>query len=73
MTWSLASYAPQGFGVLREDGTLVAPMDLKRWASPMELLEDWPAAEGVLRTWTSTPPPWSTTTRCCRRCSGRAR
>ena len=49
MTWSLASY-PQGFGVLREDGTLVAPMDLKRWASPMELLEDWPAAEGVLRT-----------------------
>ena len=52
MTWSLASYAAQGaqgFGVLREDGTLVAPMDLKRWASPIELLEDWAAAEGVLR------------------------
>jgi 2-keto-4-pentenoate hydratase/2-oxohepta-3-ene-1,7-dioic acid hydratase in catechol pathway len=52
MTWSLASYTAngsQGFGVLREDGTLVAPMDLKRWATPMELLEDWPAAEGVLR------------------------
>ena len=48
MTWSLASYA-QGFGVLREDGTLVAPPDLKRWASPMELLADWAAAEGVLR------------------------
>ncbi len=53
MTWALASYTSQGapgFGVLREDGTLVAPMDLKRWASPMELLEDWPAAESVLRT-----------------------
>ncbi len=52
MTWSLASYTAggtQGFGVLREDGTLVAPPDLKRWASPLELLEDWPAAEGVLR------------------------
>ena len=52
MTWSLASYTSQGapgFGVLREDGTLVAPMDLKRWASPIELLEDSPEAEGVLR------------------------
>ena len=52
MTWSLASYTAngaQGFGVLREDGTLVAPTDLKRWSSPLELLEDWPAAEAVLR------------------------
>jgi 2-keto-4-pentenoate hydratase/2-oxohepta-3-ene-1,7-dioic acid hydratase in catechol pathway len=52
MTWSLASYTAngtQGFGALREDGTLVAPMDLKRWATAMELLEDWPAAEAVLR------------------------
>jgi 2-keto-4-pentenoate hydratase/2-oxohepta-3-ene-1,7-dioic acid hydratase in catechol pathway len=52
MTWSLATYTAQGtegFAVLREDGTLVAPMDLKRWASVMELVCDWPAAEGVLR------------------------
>ncbi len=41
--------APQGFGVLREDGTLVAPTELKRWSGPLELLEDWPAAEAVLR------------------------
>ncbi len=52
MTWSLASYTAsgaQGFGVLREDGTLVAPTELKRWSSTLELLEDWPAAEAVLR------------------------
>ena len=52
MTWSLASYTANGgtgFGVLREDGTLVAPPDLKRWGSPLDLLEDWPAAEAVLR------------------------
>ncbi len=52
MTWSLASYTAQGtegFGVLREDGTLVAPTELKRWSSTLELLEDWAAAEAVLR------------------------
>ncbi len=52
MTWSLASYTAQGsegFGVLREDGTLVAPTELKRWSSPLELLEDWAAAQAVLR------------------------
>jgi len=52
MTWSLAAYTAQGtdgFGALREDGTLVAPTDLKRWSSVLELLEDWPAAEPVLR------------------------
>ena len=52
MTWSLASYAAdggQGFGVLREDGALVAPADLKRWPSTLNLLEDWAAAEAVLR------------------------
>jgi 2-keto-4-pentenoate hydratase/2-oxohepta-3-ene-1,7-dioic acid hydratase in catechol pathway len=51
MTWSLASYTAngtEGFAVLREDGTLVAPTDLKRWASPLELIGDWAAAEGVL-------------------------
>jgi 2-keto-4-pentenoate hydratase/2-oxohepta-3-ene-1,7-dioic acid hydratase in catechol pathway len=52
MTWALASYTAggtQGFGVLREDGTLVTPADLKRWSDPLELLEDWAAAESVLR------------------------
>jgi 2-keto-4-pentenoate hydratase/2-oxohepta-3-ene-1,7-dioic acid hydratase in catechol pathway len=52
MTWSLATYAAggtEGLGVLREDGTLVTPADLKRWATAMELLADWPAAEPVLR------------------------
>ena len=52
MTWSLASYTAdgtQGFGVLREDGALVAPTELKRWSSTMDLLEDWPAAQAVLR------------------------
>jgi len=52
VTWSLASYAAgggQGFGVLREDGALVAPAALKRWPSTLDLLEDWPAAEAVLR------------------------
>ena len=52
MTWSLASYAAggaRGFGVLREDGALVAPAGLKRWSGPLSLLEDWPAAEAVLR------------------------
>ena len=52
MTWSLASYAAggaRGFGVLREDGALVAPPGLKRWPSTLDLLEDWPAAEAVLR------------------------
>ena len=52
MTWSLASYTTrggQGFGVLREDGALVRPAGLERWPDSMDLLEDWPAAEAVLR------------------------
>jgi 2-keto-4-pentenoate hydratase/2-oxohepta-3-ene-1,7-dioic acid hydratase in catechol pathway len=52
MTWSLASYTArggQGFGVLREDGVLVGPAGLERWASPLDLLEDWAAAQAVLR------------------------
>ncbi|HET9974568.1 MAG TPA: fumarylacetoacetate hydrolase family protein, partial [Streptosporangiaceae bacterium] len=32
-----------------EDGALVAPPDLKRWPGPLGLLEDWAAAEPVLR------------------------
>jgi 2-keto-4-pentenoate hydratase/2-oxohepta-3-ene-1,7-dioic acid hydratase in catechol pathway len=56
MTWSLASYTADGtagFGALREEGMLVAPADLKRWASPLELLEDWATAEAVLRDLTA--------------------
>jgi 2-keto-4-pentenoate hydratase/2-oxohepta-3-ene-1,7-dioic acid hydratase in catechol pathway len=52
MTWSLATYSAPGstgLGVLREDGTLVVPTDLKRWASGFELICDWQAAEAVLR------------------------
>ena len=56
MTWSLASYTADGtagFGVLREDGALVVPADLKRWASSLELCEDWATAEAVLRDLTA--------------------
>jgi 2-keto-4-pentenoate hydratase/2-oxohepta-3-ene-1,7-dioic acid hydratase in catechol pathway len=52
MTWSLATYLHNGtvgVAVLREDGTLVAPMDLKRWATMLELVSDWRLAEDVLR------------------------
>jgi 2-keto-4-pentenoate hydratase/2-oxohepta-3-ene-1,7-dioic acid hydratase in catechol pathway len=52
MSWSLATYTADGstgLGVLHEDGTLAAPTDLKRWASALELVCDWTAAEPVLR------------------------
>jgi 2-keto-4-pentenoate hydratase/2-oxohepta-3-ene-1,7-dioic acid hydratase in catechol pathway len=52
MNWSLATYTADGteaLGVLREDGTLVMPADLKRWTTAMELLADWAAAEPILR------------------------
>ena len=53
MTWSLATYrrdATTAMAALREDGTLVAPPDLKQWTSTLELLEDWTRAEEVLRS-----------------------
>jgi 2-keto-4-pentenoate hydratase/2-oxohepta-3-ene-1,7-dioic acid hydratase in catechol pathway len=52
VTWSLATYTrrgARGLGVLREDGALVRPAGLGRWSGGMDLLEDWPAAEAVLR------------------------
>jgi 2-keto-4-pentenoate hydratase/2-oxohepta-3-ene-1,7-dioic acid hydratase in catechol pathway len=52
MTWSLVTYAARGgeeLGILRADGTVVAPAALKRWGGAMELLDDWAAAEPVLR------------------------
>ncbi len=52
MMWSLATYklgGTTGLAVLREDGTLVAPTELKRWSTMLELVSDWELAEGVLR------------------------
>jgi len=50
--WSLATYqldGTAGLAVLRQDGTLVAPTDLKRWATMLELVSDWELAQDVLR------------------------
>ena len=52
MTWSLATYRRGdtiGVAVLREDGAVVVPPDLKRWTSMLELLGDWAQADGILR------------------------
>ena len=52
MTWSLATYScheTTGIAVLRADGTLVAPAELKHWATMLELVSDWRSAEDVLR------------------------
>jgi 2-keto-4-pentenoate hydratase/2-oxohepta-3-ene-1,7-dioic acid hydratase in catechol pathway len=52
MTWSVATYqrGPTiGLAALRADAVLVAPPDLKRWSSMLELLEDWEQAQGILR------------------------
>src|SRR6266436_1209943 len=51
MTWSLVTYlrnGTDGVAILRDDGTLAAPTELKRWTTALELLEDWGQAEGVL-------------------------
>lgn len=53
MTWSLATYRQGetvGVAVLRGDGTLVSPPDLKRWTTMLELLDDWSVAEDVVRS-----------------------
>ena len=52
MTWQLSTYernGATGVAVLREDGSLAGPTELKRWASLMELLDDWDQAASVLR------------------------
>src|SRR6266508_2051589 len=52
MMWSLATYqlnGAVGVAALREDGTLVAPPDRKRWTTTLDVLEDWAHAEPVLR------------------------
>jgi 2-keto-4-pentenoate hydratase/2-oxohepta-3-ene-1,7-dioic acid hydratase in catechol pathway len=53
VSWSLATYQHNGavgVAVLRADGTLVAPKDLKRWATMLELVSDWEQAVSVLRS-----------------------
>jgi 2-keto-4-pentenoate hydratase/2-oxohepta-3-ene-1,7-dioic acid hydratase in catechol pathway len=50
--WSLATYRRDdaiGVAALREDGVLVAPTDLKRWTTVLEIVEDWRQAQDVLR------------------------
>jgi len=52
MTWSLVTYlrnGTAGVAILRDDGTLAAPPDLKRWTTLLELVEDWAQAGEVLR------------------------
>jgi 2-keto-4-pentenoate hydratase/2-oxohepta-3-ene-1,7-dioic acid hydratase in catechol pathway len=52
MTWQLSTYergGVSGLAVLRADGTLAGPTELKRWPSAMELLADWDQAEPILR------------------------
>ena len=52
MTWQLTTYergGVTGLAVLRADGTLAGPTELKRWPSAMELLADWDQAEPILR------------------------
>lgn len=52
MSWSLATYqynGVAGMAILRDDEMLVAPKELKRWSTVLELVSDWEQAEGVLR------------------------
>ena len=52
MTWQLSTYeweGSTGLAVLRPDGSLAGPTELKRWPTMMELLADWEQAVGVLR------------------------
>lgn len=49
--WSLATYQRSdtiGIAILRADGTLVAPPELKQWTTMLELLDDWEQAVDVL-------------------------
>lgn len=51
-SWSLVTVALGGVervAVLREDGALVCPAELDRWATMVALLDDWVVAEPVLR------------------------
>jgi 2-keto-4-pentenoate hydratase/2-oxohepta-3-ene-1,7-dioic acid hydratase in catechol pathway len=50
MRYSLVTYRTDGdsaLGALLEDGTVLAPPELKQWSGMRELLEEWPA-DGLL-------------------------
>jgi 2-keto-4-pentenoate hydratase/2-oxohepta-3-ene-1,7-dioic acid hydratase in catechol pathway len=51
MTLSLVTFRTGGepqLGLLRSDGTVLAPPELKQWASMLDLLDDWRTAAGVV-------------------------
>jgi len=51
--WSLATYQngnTVGIAILRSDGALVEPPELKQWTTMLELLDDWGQAADVLAT-----------------------
>lgn len=61
MNWSLVTIcqgSTTSVAVRREDGSLVAPPELKRWPTMLELLDDWDVARPVLQTLDiDTAPP----------------
>jgi 2-keto-4-pentenoate hydratase/2-oxohepta-3-ene-1,7-dioic acid hydratase in catechol pathway len=53
MSWGLVSFAVDGaaaLGVLREDGVVVAPPELKQWSTMLEVFDDWSNAEPIVQT-----------------------
>jgi 2-keto-4-pentenoate hydratase/2-oxohepta-3-ene-1,7-dioic acid hydratase in catechol pathway len=51
MTFSLVTYRDGGeqrLGVLRVDGTVLSPPELKQWAHMLDLLDNWPQAVEIL-------------------------
>jgi 2-keto-4-pentenoate hydratase/2-oxohepta-3-ene-1,7-dioic acid hydratase in catechol pathway len=53
MNWSLVTIrqgSATSVAVRREDGSLVAPPELKRWPTMLELLDDWGLARSLLQT-----------------------
>jgi 2-keto-4-pentenoate hydratase/2-oxohepta-3-ene-1,7-dioic acid hydratase in catechol pathway len=60
MSLSLVTFSTGGelqLGLLRPDGTVVAPPELKQWAGMLDLLDDWPTAAGVVRAITLDEAP----------------
>jgi 2-keto-4-pentenoate hydratase/2-oxohepta-3-ene-1,7-dioic acid hydratase in catechol pathway len=60
MTFSLVTYRTDGnaqIGVRRPDGTVLAAPELAKWATMLDLLDDWTAASGVLQTLTLDDAP----------------
>jgi 2-keto-4-pentenoate hydratase/2-oxohepta-3-ene-1,7-dioic acid hydratase in catechol pathway len=52
MTWSLVTCArgeQTALALRRADGTLAAPPEFERWATMLDLMDDWAQAEPVLR------------------------